>query len=442
MNKTIVFVVGALALALIAWVTAPTPRTPEALTNLGEPFFPDFDDPNQATSLEVIEFDETTATARPFKVENNGGLWTIPSHFDYPADGEEQLATTAAGVIGIERGEFRSNNVADHEALGVIDPLDENATNLQGRGKRVTLKQGETVLADFIIGNQPADSPGYRFVRIPGQKRVYSAKMDIEVSTRFEDWIEKDLLQVSRNEIAEVVIDDYSIDETTGVLQERDRLTLLNADGTWSLDGMPEGRELDTAKQNDLLGALEDLRIVDVRPKPAGLTATLSRTEAGSITQTDVLSLQTKGFYFTRDGGLVSNEGEVRVATESGIQYILRFGEIVSEALGTSQEDGVDSGENRYLFITADFDPTRTPAPDQPTDRAFESKAEAEWTDADRENSRLADAYQTWEDQANETREKADLLNTRFAGWYYVIPAEAFDKLRVTRGELIAAVDG
>ena len=39
--------------------------------------------------------------------------------------------------------------------MGVIDPLDAKTTTLQGRGKRVTLRDSsEKVLADFIIGNE------------------------------------------------------------------------------------------------------------------------------------------------------------------------------------------------------------------------------------------------------------------------------------------------
>ena len=140
---------AALLLALVAWATAPRNITPSAFRDIGETFFPDFQDPNEAMTLEVIEFDDATAAARPFKVTNRNGLWTIPSHHDYPADGEDRLAQTAAGVIGIVKEDIRSDNVADHAALGVIDPLDETSTTLVGRGKRVTLKgEGETVLAE------------------------------------------------------------------------------------------------------------------------------------------------------------------------------------------------------------------------------------------------------------------------------------------------------
>ncbi|GAB4118732.1 MAG: hypothetical protein Kow001_18430 [Acidobacteriota bacterium] len=133
-RKTIGFAVLAVVLAAVAILTTPRRAVPEEFADRGEPFFPGFTDPNLATTLEVIEFDEATASARPFKVTFKNGVWTIPSHHDYPADGKDRLAQTAAGLIGLTKDDFRSSNVADYPACGVIDPLDETATSLRGRG--------------------------------------------------------------------------------------------------------------------------------------------------------------------------------------------------------------------------------------------------------------------------------------------------------------------
>jgi hypothetical protein len=425
-KRTIGFAGGALLLALLAWATTPTAPRPDAFSDVGEPFFPGFQDPNEAASLEVVEWDEDTGSTEAFKVENREGLWTIPSHHDYPADGKDRLARTAAGVIGILKDDFRSDNTADHESLGVVDPLDETAA--AGRGKRVTLKgKGGEVLADFIVGGQPEGRTGYRFVRVPGQKRVYASKLDVDLSTRFEDWIEKDLLQVGREDVARVVVMDYSIDERSGRLDQRDVLRLEKQGTTWEADRMSSSQQVDSTKMNTLLSALDNLRIVGVRPKPEGLSATLSRTEAQPITQSDVRSLQSRGYYFTRDGRLVSNEGEVRAVTRGGIQYTLRFGELaygsgdaLTAGTGAAPDDDGERGpgENRYLFITADFDPEALPEP------AADSEEHAEW-----------------EEKVASAREQADLLNARFANWYYVIPADSFENLRANRRDLVVAKD-
>jgi hypothetical protein len=433
---------AALLLAVVAIATAPRNVTPSAFSDLGEAFFPDFQDPNAATSLEVVEFDEETAAARPFKVVNDKGRWTIPSHHGYPADGKDRLAQTAAGVISIRKDDFRSDNVADHEALGVLDPLDESATSLRGRGKRVTIKgEGDQVLADLIIGKKLEEREDFHFVRVPSQKRVYAAKIDVDISTKFEDWIEKDLLQVERSNVDRVVLQDYSIDERTLMVDMRDTVVLTKTDSTWSADRMRANEEIDTVKMNDLLREVDDLKIVGVRPKPEGIT---DRLEALTISREDVFSLQNRGYYLTREGDIMSNEGELQVQTSEGVVYTLRFGEILfgrGEAISAGAESTGDEasgpGENRYLFISAGFDPRSLPAPSRPASTAFEGKQESEWTDEDRKNKELADSYEAWEEKMAKGREKADSLSKRFAPWYYVIPASSFDKIHLNRSELV-----
>ena len=114
----------------------------------GQPFFPSFKEPLTCTSLEVIDYNPSTATAAPFKVMFKDGTWGIPSHHNYPADAKDRLAKTAAGVIDLKKDTIRSDQVEDHETLGVIDPLDTKNTTLKGRGKRVTLRNK----ADEILG--------------------------------------------------------------------------------------------------------------------------------------------------------------------------------------------------------------------------------------------------------------------------------------------------
>src|SRR6185503_16237071 len=120
--------------------TSPRFDTPASLADRGTRFFPAFTDPQRAASLEVFEFDEATFVAQPLKVVNQDGRWTIPSHFDYPADGSEKLATTAAALIALSRDDVASENAGDHERCGVIDPLDETIATSKGRGSRVMVR--------------------------------------------------------------------------------------------------------------------------------------------------------------------------------------------------------------------------------------------------------------------------------------------------------------
>jgi len=211
-RKTLWFALTAVVLLALAVIVTPKRITPEAFIEQGEEFFPDFEDPNEATTLEVIEYDEETGEAVPFKVTFENGKWTIPSHYNYPADGAERLANTAAAIIQIKKDDYRSSIIADHEQFSVIDPLSDDAS-LKGKGQRITVKgRGGLVLADLIIGREVEKKSGFKYVRSPEQSRVYASKTDIEISTKFEDWIESDLLKVTSAKIERVVINDLLTD--------------------------------------------------------------------------------------------------------------------------------------------------------------------------------------------------------------------------------------
>lgn len=425
LNKTALFVAAALVLGVAAFASAPRRAAPDLFFDVGEPFFPEFTDPEAAATLEVMEFDEETASATPFQVTNQGGLWTIPSHHDYQADGAERLANIAADVISLVKEDFRSDNVADHEALGVVDPSDLTTSSLVGRGTRVTVRDENTeILADLVVGNRVPNRPGLRFVRLPEQKRVYTARFEANVSTRFEDWIERNLLEVERDQVDRIVLNEYTVDEVSRRASEPSEFTLDKVDDTtWSGSGVPEDQEVDYVEVNRLVGAVIGMRIAGVRPKPAGMTGNLRDAAlAGRIGQADIIDLINKGFYPTAEGGLLSNEGELLVGTTDGLLYTLRFGEIVygrgdAILLGNDESDDEEAGpgENRYVFITAEFDEAALPEPPESD----------------------ADAHASWERRAAEGRERAERLAARFARWYYVVAASSYDRIHKPREDFL-----
>lgn len=461
-RRTLIFVAAAAVVTVAAFLAAPADPTPEAFSDRGEPFFPEFTDPNEAASLEVIDFDEVTGRVDAFNVVFKGTRWRIPSHHNYPADDRDRLARTAAGLIEVRKDDVVAEVAADHEALGVVDPLDESVASLAGRGKRVTIKDGnDNLLADLIVGNSvPGRENRYRYLRAPGQKRTYAARFDVDVSSRFGDWIEKDLLEVDQDRIGQIVLRDYSIDERTRLLNQRDTIVLTRGDPDWTANRMGSGEKVDGVKIEDLLKALDELTIVGVRPKPAGLSRSLEDNDEGiGITRSDLASLQEKGYFFTRDGQLVSNEGEAQVRTEDGVTYTLRFGEIAYGAgdavtagtAGTTGPGGPGGpgasgaggpggpGENRYLFITTGFDAGAFPEPRKPDDLGFQARADSLWTDADRTNADLHEKHEAWRQNVDTGRRTSADLNARFARWYYVISADSFDRIHLRRGDLVTS---
>ncbi len=505
--KTIAFVGLAVVVSLGVWLTRP--RLPElrAENELPEELFPEFDDPLEAASLEIIEYDETTATLKPFKVAQVEGEWSIPSHENYPADAEDHLAEAATGLMGLEPLAVAGTRPADHKEFGVREPdPDKLKPGDTGVGTRVEMRDNKNdVLLELIVGKQVPDREELRYVRVPGKDPVYTVKLSTdELSTKFEDWIEEDLLKLNTWDVRQVAIEDYSVDLIRGVQIPRRQMTLEYDDGDskwklvedkafrkegWAEVPMAEDEELDTSKLNDMKYALDDLKIVDVARKPEGLSENLR--DAGELKK-DAESLQSladRGFYPVQVGEnieLLSTEGEVDVLMKDGVQYILRFGQVAGQGeqsagdVDEETEEGeqeADAGMNRYLFVMAEFNPEVIPKPElQPLpgdEKAAEEegsngngepeKAEAgeeaakaepaegadekaeeeteEESDAEKERERIEKENQRkqeeYEDKVEKGQERVDELNRRFAEWYYVISNEVYQKIHLSREDVV-----
>jgi len=380
--KTLALGGGALVLAVLAWVTTPEPSTPAAPQDRGQPFFPEFTNPNAATSLEVVEFDEQTSRARPFKVLNRDGRWTIPSRYNYPADGGSRLPAIAADVIALEKADIVSDEARDQERCGVLDPLDETLPTTKGRGTRITVKgTNEKMLADIIVGKAVEGRSSLRYVRLPGQRRTYVARMDhLIVSTRFADWIDRNLLQVDREDIDQILI-------------LREALALRKkARDVWEAAGMSSAETIDMFRLNLVITKLVEMEVADVQPKPPSVTASLTTASGPTkLLRSDVADLAAKGFSFTPAGQMLASQGEVVVHTSTGIFYVLRFGAVAH-----------GGGDNVYLLISTGFDPSAA-------------------------RGAVPDAVRT----------RVERLRARFAPWYYVVSNDSVKKIRLSRHDLI-----
>jgi hypothetical protein len=376
--RTALFAAAALlAVALAAYVEPQSPRS-EIFSDAGEAFFPNFRDIMAVKAIEVVDYDEADAVARPLKVEFRRNRWVLASHSDYPAEARERLAKTAAALLDLKKEQPVSDRWEDHATYSVIDPLDTKNPSLQGRGKRVTLRDaGGVTLAEIILGKPVPAKDGYRYVRLPGQKRTYSIKIDADPSARFEDWVESNLLRASPADIAKITLISYQIDEQFGRLANLQRVVMEKDKPSWN------------EQARSIAATLASLRVVGARPKPQQLAEQL-KTRQLTLSLDTVMSLRQRGFFITPAGQLLSNEGELIVETAQGLVYNLRFGEIVSDSTSISAATVAKPRENRYLFVTAS---SRKP----------------------------------------ESEQVARNLDAKFADWYYIISGTDFAKLNPIR---------
>jgi len=323
-------------------------------------------------------------------VELRRGRWLLASHNDYPAEAQDRLAKAAAALLDLKKQQVVSDRWEDHGTYGVIDPLDAKNPSLQGRGKRITLRDTQGMaLAELVLGETLKDKQGYRYVRVPGQKRVYAVQTDADASARFQDWVDGNLLRLNAADIKRISVNSYSIDESMGRLTNVQRVTLTREGNSWKCD--PPGR-VSEATAKGLASALGGLRVTGARPKPAML-AEMLKTRRLAMTLESVMAMRSRGYFLTPDGRLLANEGEVTVETEKGLLYALRFGEVVTGAAeaakpGAAATAPLRQSEDRYLFVTV--------SPRSP-----------------------------------EMAAAADNLEARFADWFYVISGADFKRLRL-----------
>ncbi len=386
-------------LAFVAW-SSTQPSSLDGFGEVGQAFFPDFDDATKATALSVADFDGESKEVQEFSVkQNDDGLWVIPSHHDYPAEAKDRLAKTATTLMGVKKTAAQSRSKDDWKLYGVVDPAADGAATDEERGTRLTLSDGSgNALVDLIIGKEVEGRDGNYYVREPEKNTTYIAELDVDLSAKFSDWIEPDLLKINSSDLVRIVLDNYSVDEQRGTVNKKEMLEFTKADlktsGDWTLEGLDaETEELDKSPVSSIATNLDQLKIVGVRKKPEGLDDNLrvNPTIKRIMQQQLQAEMQAQGYFIggDKDGNerLYANEGELVAGASNGVQYTLFFGEI---ARGTgkdievglkqsdadkakddkkegedsedkeSNEDDADSeeeedGPRRYLLLKAEF---------------------------------------------------------------------------------------
>ncbi len=450
--KALPIILGVVAVltAIPAWWPTPAPTSAE-LGKTNTVFGNEKASPEQVTSLRVATWDDETNQAKVFEVAFKDGAWAIPSHHDYPADGQSRVGKTAGAVLGVKRGRFITGETKEHGKLGLIDPLAGADAGSEGRGKRVTVKdQSGGSLVDLIIGEKvakddnpfggdPKDKPLY-FVREAESNEVFAAAVDANISTKFIDWVQPDLLKVQRDDIRSVIIRDYSVDEGQGVVAVRSETQLVKGElgDSWtSPHAKPEQR---VAKTNidKLLTQLTTLKLAGIRPfQPQWLEQRgfYLVPDPTLIKDPNALVLNTQ----RGQVALIGNEGAVVITTKNGVRYQLFFGEI---ALGDEADTAAESktkpkegeaapaaptdGHNRYMVVFAQHDPASD----------LEAKEEA-LREADAAAKKAAEQKEGEPAAATPPKPAmalgktaADKAQKRFGRFFYVISDASFNELR------------
>ncbi len=413
--RTLFFVGIALAAVVLAWFVnaGSQPVEAEAFAKVGTEFYPDFTDPTKAGSIEITSYDKATKDTQDFKVEFARGRWRIPSHHGYPADAKDRLEKAAISLIGITRQALAGRRANSHERFGVVAPPETDSPAgedpLEGVGQRITLKdKAGNVLADLILGKRVVGQEDLYFVRAADEDETYRAKVNLNVSTKFGDWVEKDLLKLDRDNLLSMEIKTvkFGLAETTFGVREvligEESLTIHRSEtGTgskWHIDDLnAKTEEINTTGVGSIQAGLDSLELKGVRPKPKGLTPSLTLDpklfpndkDPNQLLPNLARDLKAKGFPLAmlRSEGakmqfaLFGKGGDFTAKTNEGLIYHMHFGNAFNGTekdieVGKTEVADVEGNEvdktdqpaepeaadkskttlNRYLFIRVEFD--------------------------------------------------------------------------------------
>ncbi len=417
--------------------------------------------PEEIADIKVVTWDAATKQNRVFQVHRKGEGWSIPSHFDYPADAEKQVGQ-AAGILGVKRGRFVSADPKDFAELGLIDPSTDAALTAPAEtepGRRITIKDGAgATLLDMVVGKSAGEAGS--FVREAGSNDIYTAKVDaLSLRTSFTDWVKPDLLQVKPEDIRAISVKDYSVDERSQRIENRAELTFTRptAEAVWASPQAPSGKQPKKADVDGLVNALTWLKLAGIRPfDPSWL-----QTRGFFLVESPELVESPNRMVVSIGGGrraaLIGNEGETTVATKEGLVYHLFFGEV---ALGDDEDTSAEAAAKpadkpadkaNTADVTNPADPAALPDvtnPDQPEADAvepakakglnrylvvfvrYDPEADEVAKAAAKDGAAKPQAGASAEELVKEHRDAVAKANKRFQTFFYVISNDSFAKLR------------
>lgn len=476
--------IGAITLAaLICWLKFQ-PRLPDVKPKekVGTKLLESFDDPGQMSRVEFTRIDPSSGELQQLVLVRDGDIWRLPGIMNFPAENAEQVAKVVAPLIQLLVLDVVDETIGSsdsakmdqfHRECGLLNPANfdsgievasksknEDSNNEFGeidlaRGSALAVKiegvGGET-LVDLLIGSRVPESSATRdnrFVRFPNEDVVYTVDFlgdstQEQGTTEFSefpqrisfdplDWIDADLLRISRWDILYLTTRDYSfslartedsefqqehvqqkgvavfkqnVENSLSRMWSLKRLLLFSPDSSWKEVENPDPETAQNEALNDLVDALGALKITDVRKKPDSLSNCFrnNRLDAELTAQSGLLG--NFGFsFFDHDPlnpqninpVLVGEGGCVEIKTKGGINIVLVFGKKFDN--------------QRACLAYASFD----------------REALSESTNDETEVAFLAP----------ESEKKANLKNQRLSDWFYLISEEDYQKMHFRLSETI-----
>jgi len=211
---------GILAAAMIAGALYYYPKTAEIVVDakVNQNLFETYET-NDVRSISITQFSNDSNRIEQFRLRRKGERWVIPNVGDFPATRIARIGEVAKSLLDRKVLSLATEDEQGHVEYGVIDPTESaNSPNRSSLGMRIDLlDRNKGDIANLIIGKAVPGSndgvPRY-YVRVPGQPAVYELEVPKQIfKTRFQDWVDPNLLELPPPGSTEVAISKVNVDQ-------------------------------------------------------------------------------------------------------------------------------------------------------------------------------------------------------------------------------------
>jgi len=248
-NILILLVVVSVAVA--AYIVSRSADDPR-FAKIGQTVFPGLiDQVNDVTELNIV------SAKGKITVRRTGKSWRVVESRDHPANPKE-VFKAIVGIAELKYFEPKTERAEKLVRLRLDDPTKPGA-----RSKRVTLKIGDRVAADVIVGREKLFLPGLTvggvYFRLPEDSESWLARGNPEAGDLPKDWLAREIVNIDAERVKRVVI-RHADNEIVELSQAK------AGSKKFALSGVPDGMKVKYASDLDSLGAiLERLEMDDAR---------------------------------------------------------------------------------------------------------------------------------------------------------------------------------
>ncbi len=369
--------------------------------------------PDLASRINDIVLVSVTADGQTTTIRRGDKGWTVDQAGGYPAD-PGKIRDLALALANTRLLEAKTAQTKLLPRLDLGDPAAKKAASVL---VKLEGKDGKP-LAAVVIGKEKYGlyGPGRAgsYVRRDGKDQAWLADRAIEVPKTALDWVTKQILDVPRDQIAEVTLRPDAPDAVTLARPGPEATALV-------LAGVPQGRAEDAEKVDELAGTLSGLQLDGVKP-------------AKEVTFPPDAP---KARFETVDG-LVVEASLVSLGTGDAKATWARFDVSAGPAMAATPP--ADKAAAPPVPATAPGGAATTPAaPVAPAGAASTPPAEAARSapTAPAEPAKVASTPAAGAAPSKAVVEKAKALQARLEGWAFELPQYDATKLQWKQDDLL-----